>query len=70
MITLNDFLTAMSVMNHNAAVLKSATNTLEDFLERENSYIWIEKPDGEQIVLEKGWKFHTAEILPIEVGEE
>ena len=57
-----------SALAHNASLCDQASKFLEDFAEGEHSYVWIEKPNGETIMFEKGWKIKTAEILPIDTS--
>lgn len=60
----HELLAGFAVLNHNAVLCKNACDFLEDFLQGEGSHVWIEKPNGEIIMLEKDWKIKTAEILP------
>ena len=61
----NRLLIGFSALNHNANLCKKAAGILEDFANADHTYVWIEKPSGETIMLEKGWKIKTAEILPV-----
>lgn len=51
----------MSRLNHNYTLCKKAAETLEEFAKGENTYVWIELPNGSVINLEPGFKIKTAE---------
>ena len=51
----------MARFNHNYALCKKAAETLEEFAKGENTYVWIELPNGSIITLEPGFKIKTAE---------
>lgn len=49
-----------TVLEHNGRLIEKAIKTLEQFIGQEKTWIWIETPSGEQIMLKDGYKIRYA----------
>lgn len=59
-----------AAMMHNGKLLEDAASLLMEHAGSKYGYVWIEKQNGEIVVLEQGDKIKTAEISPIFCDEE
>lgn len=58
----NEF--AFAVAIHNGNLYQKAVNLLNDNIGEDGFHLWIELPNGEQIVFPKGSKLKFANITP------
>ena len=56
----NEF--AFSVAIHNGNLYQKAVNLLNDNIGEDGFHLWVELPDGEQIVIPKGSKLKFVNI--------
>lgn len=55
---------AFSVAIHNGNLYQRAVNLLNDNIGEDGFYLWVELPNGEQMVIPKGSKLKFANITP------
>ena len=53
---------AFSVAIHNGNLYQNAVNLLNDNIGKDGFYLWVELPNGEQIVIPKGSKLKFVNI--------
>ena len=58
----NEF--AFSVAIHNGNLYQNAVNLLNDNIGEDGFHLWVELPNGEQMLIPKGSKLKFANITP------
>lgn len=59
-----------AALMHNGKLLEDAASLLMEHAGSEYGYVWIEKQNGEIVILERGDKIKTAEISPVFYDKE
>lgn len=59
----NEF--AFAVAIHNGNLFQKAVNLLNDNIGEDSFYLWVELPNGEQMVIPKGSKLKFVNITPV-----
>ena len=59
----NEF--AFSVAIHNGNLYQNAVNLLNDNIGEDGFYLWVELPNGEQIVIPKGSKLKFVNVTSV-----
>ena len=54
---------AMAALMHNGSLISKAEKILQEAVEDENTWVWIELPDGNKIKLEPGFKIGSMEVM-------
>lgn len=62
---MDNLIANFAIAGHNAAILKSAQNTINSFINDENSKVWIEYEDGRVEFLKGKIKLGHYSIIPI-----
>lgn len=52
----------MTALMHNGSLISKAERILQEAVESENTWVWIELPDGSTIKLESGFKIRSVEV--------
>ena len=53
---------AMAALMHNGNLISKAEKILQEAVEDENTWVWIELPDGSTMNLKPGFKINSMEI--------
>lgn len=53
---------AMAALMHNGGLISKAERILQEAVESENTWVWIELPNGSTIKLEPGFKIKSVEV--------
>lgn len=53
---------AMTALMHNGSLINKAEKILQEAVESENTWVWIELTNGSEIRLEPGFKIKSIEV--------
>ena len=62
---MNDLIANFAIAEHNAAILKTAQETINSFINDKNAKVWIEHEDGQIEFLKGTIKLGHYTIIPI-----
>lgn len=53
---------AMAALMYNGSLISKAERILQEAVESENTWVWVELPDGSTVELESGFKIKSVEV--------
>lgn len=60
---------AMAALMHNGSLINKAEKILQEAVESENTWVWVELSNGSMIKLEPGFKIRSVEVAYCGKGE-